>query len=282
MAGDEIRWLSERWLMSMKYAEEGVQYHIGLRAGDVGNYVILPGDPKRCEKIAGYFEDARFVADNREFVTYTGYLDGVKVSVTSTGIGGPSTAIAVEELVQAGADTFLRVGTCGGMQTRVKSGDCVIATGSIRMEGTSREYAPIEFPAVADYQVVSALVQAAEKLRIPYHVGVAQSKDSFYGQHSPEKSPVGYELTAKWEAWKKLGCLASEMEGAALFTVGAALGVRCGAVFLTMANQERERLGLPNPVVHDTDQAIQTAVEAIRILIREDSSHSQEREEIRR
>ena len=118
MAGDEIRWLSERWLMSMKYAEEGVQYHIGLRAGDVGNYVILPGDPKRCEKIAGYFEDARFVADNREFVTYTGYLDGVKVSVTSTGIGGPSTAIAVEELVQAGADTFLRVGTCGGMQTR--------------------------------------------------------------------------------------------------------------------------------------------------------------------
>ena len=251
----------------MKYAEEGMQYHIGLRAGDVGKYVILPGDPKRCRKIADYLEDAQFVADNREFVTYTGFLDGEKVSVTSTGIGGPSTAIAVEELVKGGADTFLRVGTCGGMQLKVKSGDCVIATGSIRMEGTSREYAPIEFPAVADFEVVSALVQAAKGLKIPYHVGVAQSKDSFYGQHSPLASPGGYALTAKWEAWKKLGCLASEMEGAALFTVGAALGVRCGAVFLTMANQEREKEGLPNPVVHDTDKAIRTAVEAIRILI---------------
>lgn len=251
----------------MKYAEEGMQYHIGLREGDVGRYVILPGDPKRCRKIAEYFDDAHFVADNREFVTYTGMLDGEKVSVTSTGIGGPSTAIAVEELAQIGADTFIRVGTCGGMQICVQSGDCVIATGSIRMEGTSREYAPIEFPAVADYQVVSALVQAARELEFPFHVGVAQSKDSFYGQHSPEKSPVGYELMAKWEAWKKLGCLASEMEGAALLTVGAALGVRCGAVFLTMANQEREKKGLPNPVVHDTDRAIQTAVKAIRLLI---------------
>lgn len=251
----------------MKYAKEGKQYHIGLGKGDVGRYVILPGDPKRCKKIAEYFEDPHFVADNREFVTYTGFLDGEKVSVTSTGIGGPSTAIAVEELVNAGADTFIRVGTCGGMQRDVKSGDCVIATGSIRMEGTSREYAPIEFPAVADYKVVFALVHAAEKLGFPYHVGVAQSKDSFYGQHSPEKSPVGYELMAKWEAWKKLGCLASEMEGAALFTVGASLGVHCGAVFLTMANQEREKVGLPNPVVYDTDQAIQIAVEGIRLLI---------------
>ena len=192
------------------------------------------------------------MADNREFVTYTGFLDGQKVSVTSTGIGGPSTAIAVEELVKAGADTFIRVGTCGGMQKQIQSGDTVIALGSVRMEGTSREYAPIEYPAVADFRVVSALAEGARKLGQRYHVGVVQSKDSFYGQHSPEASPVGYELSAKWEAWKRLGCLASEMEGAALFTVGAALGVRCGAVFLTMANQEREKAGLENPVVHDT------------------------------
>lgn len=256
----------------MKYAEEGLQYHIGLRQGDVGKYVILPGDPKRCEKIAQYFEDARFVADNREFVTYTGFLNGEKVSVTSTGIGGPSTAIAVEELVKTGADTFIRVGTCGGMQLSVESGDLVVATASIRMEGTSREYAPIEFPAAADFQVTSALVEAARRLGQRCHVGVAQSKDSFYGQHSPQASPVGYELTTKWEAWKKLGCLASEMEGAALFTVGAALGVRCGAVFLTMANQEREKAGMENPVVHDTDMAIRTAVEAIKILIERENA----------
>lgn len=254
----------------MKYAEEGLQYHIGLKKGDVGRYVILPGDPKRCEKIAKHFEDSRFVADNREYVTYTGFLDGQKVSVTSTGIGGPSTAIAVEELVKAGADTFIRVGTCGGMQKQIQSGDTVIALGSVRMEGTSREYAPIEYPAVADFRVVSALAEGARKLGQRYHVGVVQSKDSFYGQHSPEASPVGYELSAKWEAWKRLGCLASEMEGAALFTVGAALGVRCGAVFLTMANQEREKAGLENPVVHDTERAIQTAVEALRILIRQE------------
>ena len=155
----------------MKYAEEGLQYHIGLKKGDVGRYVILPGDPKRCEKIAKHFEDSRFVADNREFVTYTGFLDGQKVSVTSTGIGGPSTAIAVEELVKAGADTFIRVGTCGGMQKQIQSGDTVIALGSVRMEGTSREYAPIEYPAVADFRVVSALAEGARKLGQRYHVG---------------------------------------------------------------------------------------------------------------
>ncbi len=256
----------------MKYSEtEGKQYHLQVGKGDVGRYVILPGDPKRCEKIAKYLDQAELIADSREFVTYTGYLDGVKVSVTSTGIGGPSASIAVEELVLSGADTFIRIGTCGGMQPSVLSGDLVIASGSIRMEGTTREYAPIEFPAVPDYQVVTALKQAAETLETRYHIGVVQSKDSFYGQHSPEKSPVSYELLNKWEAWKRLGCLASEMESAALFITASALGVRAGAVFLVMANQEREKLGLENPVVHDTDLAVRTAVESVRVLIREDA-----------
>lgn len=246
------------------------QYHIQTAKGEVGRYVILPGDPKRCEKIAGYFENPVFVADNREYITYTGTLDGVRVSVTSTGIGGPSAAIAMEELWRCGADTFVRIGTCGGMQTEVKSGDLVIATGAIRMEGTSKEYAPVEFPAVADLDVTNALVSAAKEKGYPFHTGVVQCKDAFYGQHEPETKPVSYELMNKWEAWKRLGCLASEMESAALFTVASYLGVRAGSCFLVMANQEREKAGLDNPVVHDTDTAIQAAVGAIRRLIRED------------
>ena len=246
------------------------QYHIQVANGEVGRYVILPGDPKRCKKIAQYFEDPGMIADNREFITYTGTLDGVKVSVTSTGIGGPSAAIAMEELARCGADTFVRIGTCGGIQPEVKSGDIVVATGAVRMEGTSKEYAPIEYPAVADLMVVNALVSAAKEKDCEFYTGVVQSKDAFYGQHEPEMMPAGYELINKWEAWKKLGCLASEMETAALYIVAAKLHVRVGACFLVMANQEREKLGLENPVVHDTDMAVQVAVEAIRKLIKED------------
>ena len=246
------------------------QYHVQVANGEVGRYVILPGDPKRCKKIAQYFEDSVMIADNREFITYTGTLDGVKVSVTSTGIGGPSAAIAMEELARCGADTFVRIGTCGGIQPEVKSGDIVVATGAVRMEGTSKEYAPIEYPAVADLMVVNALVSAAKEKDCEFYTGVVQSKDAFYGQHEPEMMPAGYELINKWEAWKKLGCLASEMETAALYIVAAKLHVRVGACFLVMANQEREKLGLENPVVHDTDMAVQVAVEAIRKLIKED------------
>lgn len=251
----------------MKYSTDGTQYHIGLKEGDVGEYVILPGDPKRCEKIAAYFENPKLVADRREFTTYTGTLNGVKVSVTSTGIGGPSAAIALEELVKVGAKYFIRVGTCGGMDLDVKSGDLVIATGAIRMEGTSKEYAPIEFPAVANYDIVTALIEASKKLNMPYHVGVVECKDSFYGQHSPDLMPVSYELNNKWNAWLKLGCLASEMESAALFIVASYLKVKVGSIFLVVANQEREKQGMENPIVHDTDSAIRTAIEGIKILI---------------
>lgn len=251
----------------MKYSDDGRQYHIGLKEGDIGEYVILPGDPKRCEKIAAYFDDAKLIADRREYTTYTGFLNGVKVSVTSTGIGGPSAAIALEELVKVGGKTFIRVGTCGGMDLDVKSGDLVIATGAIRMEGTSKEYAPIEFPAVADYNIVTSLINASKKLNMPYHVGIVECKDSFYGQHSPDIMPVSYELNNKWNAWLRLGTLASEMESAALFTVASFLRVKVGSIFLVVANQEREKKGLDNPVVHDTDSAIKTAVEAIKSMI---------------
>ncbi len=252
----------------MKYSQDGTQYHIGLKSGDVGEYVLLPGDPKRCEKIAQYFDDAKLIADRREFTTYTGYLDGVKVSVTSTGIGGASSSIALEELVKVGAKKFIRVGTCGGMDLDVKGGDIVIATGAIRAEGTTKEYAPIEYPAIADLDITNSLVQAAKNLSCDYHCGVVQCKDSFYGQHSPDIMPVSYELENKWRAWLRMGCLASEMESAALFIVGAFLRVKVGSVFLVVANQERERQGLDNPVVHDTEKAVKTAIEAIRIMIK--------------
>ena len=255
------------------YSEDASrQYHIQVAKGEVGRYVIMPGDPKRCVKIAQYFDNPVLIADNREYITYTGTLDGVKVSVTSTGIGGPSASIAMEELSRCGADTFVRIGTCGGMQPEVKSGDIVIATGAIRMEGTSREYAPIEYPAVANLDVTNALVAAAKEKGLSCHTGVVQCKDAFYGQHEPEAMPVGYELLNKWEAWKKMGCLASEMESAALFIAAGKLRARAGSCFLVLANQEREKLGLDNPVVHDTDMAIQVAVEAVRKLIREDSA----------
>lgn len=248
----------------------GLQYHVGLGPGMVGRYVLLPGDPKRCQKIAAYFEEPQLMADSREYVTYTGLLDGVKVSVTSTGIGGPSASIAMEELTRCGADTFVRVGTCGGMQQDILGGDLIIATGAVRMEGTSREYAPLEFPAVADLEVVNALAAAAEELGAKSHIGVVQCKDSFYGQHEPEVKPVGYELLNKWEAYIRCGVLASEMESAALFVVASCLRVRCGTVLLTVANQERAKAGLSNPQAHDTDLAIRTGIGALRRLIAQD------------
>jgi uridine phosphorylase len=250
----------------------GVQYHIGLKPEDIGEYVILPGDPGRCKRIAARLEDAAHVASNREFNTYTGYLDGIKVSVTSTGIGGPSAVIALEELVRCGAHTLIRVGTCGGMQEKVLGGDLIIATGAVRAEGTSREYAPIEFPAVSDFTVTQELVRAAERMDLNYHVGVVQSKDSFYGQHEPEKKPVREKLLNQWEAWIRCGVLGSEMETAALFTAAASLGVRVGSILLVLANQEREKKGMSNPQAHDTELAIETAVEAIRSLIRQEAN----------
>ena len=252
--------------MSLVYAK-GKEFHIDVAKGEVGRYVILPGDPGRCEKIANYLDNPVKVASNREYVTYTGELEGVKVSVTSTGIGGPSASIAMEELIHCGADTFIRVGTSGGMQPEVCGGDMVIATGAIRFEGTTKEYVPIEYPAVANFEVVSALKEAADKMGVTSHLGVVQCKDNFYGQHSPETMPVSYELKDKWNAWLGCGALASEMESAALFIVGSVRRVRVGSVLLVLANQTRREMGLEDKEVYDTDGAVRVAVEAMRTLI---------------
>ena len=250
--------------------DTGKQFHIHCVPGDVGRYCFLPGDPGRCEAIASLFDDPVHVGMNREYNIYTGTLLGEKVSVCSTGIGGPSAAIAMEELTAIGADTFIRVGTCGGIDLDVCPGDVVVATGAIRFEHTSMEYAPIEFPAVPDFSVAAALKSAAEDLGFRTHTGVVQCKDSFYGQHSPAKSPVSYELLQKWEAWKKLGVKASEMESAALFVSAAALGVRCGSCFHVIWNQEREKLGMDMSMTEDTSGAIKVGIEAMKRLIAAD------------
>lgn len=246
------------------------QFHIACAQGDIGRYCILPGDPGRVPAIAALFDDAKQIAYNREFNVWTGTLLGEKVTACSTGIGCPSASIAMEELHKCGADTFIRTGTCGGIALDVQSGDVVVATGAIRYEHTSREYAPIEFPAVADFQVTNALVEATKKLGFPLHTGIVQCKDSFYGQHDPAASPVYYELQQKWESWKRLGVLASEMESAALFVVAAALGCRCGSCFHVVWNQEREAAGLDQKMSEDTSSSVKVSVEALKLLIEAD------------
>lgn len=255
--------------MGLVYSEQE-EFHLRIKKGDIGAYVVLCGDPARCEKIASYFDEPEFVASNREFTIYNGKLSGVKVSVCSHGIGGPSAAIALEELIHCGAHTFIRVGTSGGMDIKVMGGDVVIATGAIRMEGTTKEYAPIEFPAVADPDVVQALIAAAKESPLRYHVGILESKDSFYGEHEPENMPVGYELTNKWDAWMKCGALASEMESAALFVVGSVRGVRVGSIMTVFSNQARRAMGLEDPVLLDTDGAVRIAVSGMYKLILKD------------
>lgn len=247
--------------------ELNLQYHIKCKAGDVGRYVILPGDPGRCESIAAYFDDAKQVAYNREFNVYTGTLLGEKVSVCSTGIGGPSASIAMWELHEIGADTFIRTGTCGGIDLDVQTDDIVVATGAIRYEHTSTEFAPIEYPAVPDFGLTCCLVEASRSLGYTTHTGVVQCKDSFYGQHSPEKMPVSYELEDKWEAWKRLGVRASEMESAALFVVADTLRVRCASCFHVVWNQERDKAGIGSKMSEDTTRSVRVAIEGLKRAI---------------
>jgi len=243
------------------------QYHIGFDGSHGARFAILPGDPGRVEAIASRLENPRFLHRNREYTTWVGALAGENVIVMSTGMGGPSTAIGVEELFLTGVRTFVRVGTTGGIALDVKGGDLVIANAAIRMDGTPNEYVPIEFPAVADIGVSNALIAAAKSLGKRWHCGVVHCKDSFYGQHSPARMPAGYELEQKWEAWKKAGALSSEMESATLFVVSQVLGARAGCVLGVVWNQERAKAGLDNPECLDSADAVEVAVEAVRLLI---------------
>lgn len=250
-------------------------FHLQITKEEIGRYVILPGDPGRVPKIAEYLQDAAPVAYNREYQTYTGRLNGEKVSVVSTGIGGSSAAIAMEELVQCGAHTFIRVGTSGGMDQKVIGGDLVIALAAVRAEGASREYLPEGYPAAADFSVLKALDEAAAALSEDadgkrYHVGVVQSKDSFYGETNPETMPVSDLLQSRWEGYVRCGCLTSEMETAAIYSVAATRKVRAGAVLTALWNVERNKAGKSDPVCHDSTRAICCAINAMKILIQRD------------
>jgi len=247
-----------------------VMFHLKMKKGDVGRYVFLPGDPGRCEVIASHFENPKLIAYNREYKTYTGTLLGEKVSVTSTGIGCPSTAIAVEELVQLGADTFIRVGTSGGMQPAERPGDLAIITAAIRDEGTTLHYMPIEFPAVADFEVVMALKEAAIRLHHCYFLGITQSKDSFYGQHQPERMPVASRLLDRWKAWKMGGAICSEMESATIFVLSSIYRKRAGGVMLIMGNQEADDPAVRKGYMENLDDLLATAIESVKILIQKD------------
>ncbi|MCZ9981236.1 nucleoside phosphorylase [Brachyspira hyodysenteriae] len=249
---------------------ENLVHHLKLKKGDVGRYVIMPGDPKRCVKIAKRFDNAKLIADYREYATYTGYINGVKVSATSHGIGGPSTAIALEELIKVGADTFIRVGTCGGMNMEVLPGDVVIVNGAIKGGGTMDNYIPKEFPCVPNIDVLEAMIEGADKIKTRTHVGVVQCKDAFYAQHAPESMAVDKELLYKWDSYIKAGCLASEMESATLFAVGAAKNVRTGAAMLVLHNQERVKNNINDPKNYTGEEAIDLIIESIKILIDKD------------
>lgn len=253
------------------------QYHVHLRPGDVGRYVFLPGDPGRCEKIASYFDNPKFIAQNREYVTYTGTLLGEKVSVTSTGIGCPSTAIAVEELINVGADTFIRIGTSGAMQPNIKTGDVAVVTGAIRDEGTTLHYMPEGFPAVADVEVVQALRQGAINAGIPYHLGISQSKDSFYGEIDPKRMPIASHLLARWKAWVDGGAICSEMEAAAIFIISSIHRKRASGVMLMAEmfegepeTEEQLKAIEESMRLFDIDRAIRAGVAGLKVLIEGD------------
>lgn len=251
-----------------------LQYHIQMKQGDVGRYVFLPGDPGRCEKIANYFDDPQLVAYNREYKTYTGTLLGEKVSVTSTGIGCPSTAIAVEELIAIGADTFIRIGTSGGMQPNIKTGDVAIVNSAIRDEGTTSHYMPIEFPAIADVDVVVALREAAINIGMPYHVGPTQSKDSFFGETEPDRMPVNTRLNRRWKAWIAGGAICSEMEAATIFVLSSIYRKRAGGVMIMASLEEVKNLTEEEiqemRALFDVDRAIRVAIEGAKLLIEKD------------
>ena len=263
------------------FTDEGKTYHVRVGKGDIGRYVLLPGDPFRTDLIASYFDDAKLVAHNREHKTWTGTLNGVPVSVVSTGMGCPSaaiaaeelmnigaeclirmgcpsTAICLEELIACGADTFIRVGTAGRVCDRAfdPTLDGVINTAAVRDEGTTKHYIPIEYPAVADRHVVAALADSAKQLGYNFIEGITQSKDSFYGQHEPENMPAEPWLKARWEAWRRGNVISSEMESAAIFVISSIRGCRASSV---MAYTEMPK-------------SVEVAVGALRILIEQDKA----------
>jgi len=252
----------------MADTDPNFQYHVHLKPGDVGRYVLLPGDPGRVPKIAAFFKDAKDVAFNREFRTFTGTVDGIKVSCTSTGIGCPSTAIAIEELIKCGADTFIRIGTGGSLQKEVGLGDLCISTAAVREEGTTRQYVPLSYPAVADVDVVCALRQAARGFKYKHHLGITHCKDAFFIEGDCGL-PLEDENKSKWKAWYRSNVISTAMESAALFVVSSIKRVRAGEILAIIGLTYDDRPVVAKVGVED---AIKAAIEAVKILDRADKA----------
>ena len=249
--------------------EHELQFHIKCKAGDVGRYCFLPGDPGRCEKIAAYFDNPVKVPYNREFNIYTGTLLGEKVTACSTGIGGPSAVIAMEELHNIGADTFIRVGTCASTCADVQCGDIVVVSGSVRMDGTSLHYLPMEFPAVPSYQLLKALEESSVSLGFHTTVGVSITKDSFYTQ----AEPVSDDLIRRWQSYVRGGAVCTSMEESILFSVGSSLGIRTASILVSATNFDGSVSKRNSADVYPTDsiqKPILSAIEALRRIIRQD------------
>ncbi len=253
------------------------QPHIPCDPKDVSEIFLLPGDPARAKLIGEkYLEKGELVGSYREFVTYSGYYKGVKITVTSTGIGSPSTAIAVEEAINLGAKVLIRVGTCGGaLKKEIKPGSIIIPTATIREEGTTKEYIGPEFPAVADFEVVQALINSAKDQGFRYFTGINRTHDAFYGQSRNLKEWGSIYLNDRMKNWS-YPLVSSEMECAPLFLIGTLRGVKTGAVLAVNADPEPLREIMQGKVKFDVpaskiktreakasiDRAIRTALEA--------------------
>lgn len=244
--------------------------HLDIASGQIGSYVFVPGSVERAALIAEHFDNPVKVAHKREFLTYTGTLEGVPVSVTSTGIGGPSASIAMEELYRCGAHTMMRIGSAASTSPNVKTGDVVIPNGAVRMEGTGNHYLPFEFPAVPDFEMLKALEAAAVKLGHPYNVGITITKDSFYTEAEPETKPVYEELKAKWNSYIAGGATNTSMECAVLFLIGASLGIRTASVMISATNFGEYSNDAADYPSGWEQRAIEVGIEAMRQLIIKD------------
>ena len=244
------------------------KYHIGLAKGEVGEYVLVPGDPGRTAVIAKYLDGAHEVAFNREYRTFTGSLLGVPVSTISSGMGGPSVAIGIEELSELGVHTFLRVGTCGAAQPEIKMGDLVIGIGAVRSEGTPNGYIPLEYPAIASLDIVNALVDASRAAGVPYHVGVMRSVDALYSDLVPDSMPRGHQLRDELAMWSRAGILSNDMESSTLFVVARIRKLRAGTINLCVDELGAGEIHHLDPSY--MDRMLLVAVDALKRLIEHD------------
>ncbi|MDO6705008.1 uridine phosphorylase [Photobacterium sp. 1_MG-2023] len=251
---------------------ENAVFHLGVTKSDLqgAEIAIIPGDPARVEKIANLMDEPEFLNSAREYTLYRAKLDGKSVVVCSTGIGGPSTSIAVEELAQLGVHTFLRVGTTGAIQPNINVGDMIVTTGSVRLDGASLHFAPMEFPAVADFEVATAMKEACDAEDTDVHTGVTASSDTFYpGQERYDtfSGRVVRRFQGSMQEWQDMGVLNFEMESATLLTMCASSGLRAGCVAGVIINRTQKETPDHTTLKETEARAIRVVVDAARRML---------------